>query len=104
MPAQRSWNFQPEHPLAALLLVDRKSTRLNSSHPSISYPVFCLKKKDTLPLPKTAAKHLHSTLAHAPRKTDSAPRHQPTQPVDQHPCHSHRSPLHDAITETQLYL
>src|SRR5438876_6949825 len=26
-------------------LVDRKSTRLNSSHPSISYAVFCLKKK-----------------------------------------------------------
>src|SRR4051794_41352976 len=24
---------------------DRKSTRLNSSHPSISYAVFCLKKK-----------------------------------------------------------
>src|SRR5690348_17598762 len=29
-------------PLANL---DRKSTRLNSSHPSISYAVFCLKKK-----------------------------------------------------------
>src|SRR5438876_5785292 len=29
----------PEPPL------DRKSTRLNSSHPSISYAVFCLKKK-----------------------------------------------------------
>src|SRR5438876_865686 len=29
---------------------DRKSTRLNSSHPSISYAVFCLKKKrDTAP-------------------------------------------------------
>src|SRR5207245_9549533 len=27
------------------LLVDRKSTRLNSSHGSISYAVFCLKKK-----------------------------------------------------------
>src|SRR5437868_10215104 len=27
------------------LLVDRKSTRLNSSHVSISYAVFCLKKK-----------------------------------------------------------
>src|SRR5690348_17466410 len=27
------------------LLGDRKSTRLNSSHPSISYAVFCLKKK-----------------------------------------------------------
>src|SRR5689334_24810393 len=25
---------------------DRKSTRLNSSHSSISYAVFCLKKKD----------------------------------------------------------
>src|SRR5690348_18349668 len=27
-------------------IVDRKSTRLNSSHPSISYAVFCLKKKN----------------------------------------------------------
>src|SRR5690348_17874605 len=26
-------------------VADRKSTRLNSSHPSISYAVFCLKKK-----------------------------------------------------------
>src|SRR5438876_8527898 len=30
------------------LEVDRKSTRLNSSHPSISYAVFCLKKKKRL--------------------------------------------------------
>src|SRR5699024_12642620 len=28
---------------------DRKSTRLNSSHVSISYAVFCLKKKTTRP-------------------------------------------------------
>src|SRR5690606_40599087 len=28
---------------------DRKSTRLNSSHVKISYAVFCLKKKKTLP-------------------------------------------------------
>src|SRR5699024_11529198 len=28
-----------------LILEDRKSTRLNSSHVSISYAVFCLKKK-----------------------------------------------------------
>src|SRR3712207_7079633 len=28
---------------------DRKSTRLNSSHANISYAVFCLKKKYTLP-------------------------------------------------------
>src|SRR5690348_17569195 len=31
----------------AYLQKDRKSTRLNSSHPSISYAVFCLKKKKT---------------------------------------------------------
>src|SRR5689334_24324675 len=30
------------------LRVDRKSTRLNSSHSSISYAVFCLKKKTRL--------------------------------------------------------
>src|SRR3712207_7316389 len=29
-------------------LVDRKSTRLNSSHANISYAVFCLKKKITI--------------------------------------------------------
>src|SRR5207245_6467376 len=29
------------------LRLDRKSTRLNSSHGSISYAVFCLKKKKT---------------------------------------------------------
>src|SRR5690348_17562243 len=29
---------------------DRKSTRLNSSHPSISYAVFCLKKKKKMGL------------------------------------------------------
>src|SRR5699024_11732347 len=28
--------------------IDRKSTRLNSSHVSISYAVFCLKKKNTV--------------------------------------------------------
>src|SRR5438034_7383118 len=29
--------------------IDRKSTRLNSSHTVISYAVFCLKKKKTMP-------------------------------------------------------
>src|SRR5438309_9205142 len=33
----------PERGLGALLHLDRKSTRLNSSHSSISYAVFCLK-------------------------------------------------------------
>src|SRR5699024_11854554 len=35
----------PDAPLAATER-DRKSTRLNSSHVSISYAVFCLKKKN----------------------------------------------------------
>src|SRR3712207_7912389 len=32
-------------PAALALFLDRKSTRLNSSHANISYAVFCLKKK-----------------------------------------------------------
>src|SRR3712207_8451536 len=33
------------HRLSIGTIVDRKSTRLNSSHAHISYAVFCLKKK-----------------------------------------------------------
>src|SRR5699024_9398759 len=36
--------------------IDRKSTRLNSSHVSISYAVFCLKKKKTKQKHKVAKK------------------------------------------------
>src|SRR2546429_7109199 len=35
-----------EPPKSGFSLVDRKSTRLNSSHGYISYAVFCLKKKN----------------------------------------------------------
>src|SRR2546428_8918742 len=41
--------------------LDRKSTRLNSSHDQISYAVFCLKKKK-------------QTLAVAPKGADTAHR------------------------------
>src|SRR5437764_10505789 len=34
-----------------ILLLDRKSTRLNSSHRCISYAVFCLKKKRSKSIP-----------------------------------------------------
>src|SRR5256886_8006133 len=34
--------------LVAALEIDRKSTRLNSSHSQISYAVFCLRKKNLL--------------------------------------------------------
>src|SRR3712207_8719270 len=33
-------------PQIIVLSIDRKSTRLNSSHANISYAVFCLKKKN----------------------------------------------------------
>src|SRR5437588_9351626 len=35
------------HPRCLSTRLDRKSTRLNSSHTVISYAVFCLKKKNT---------------------------------------------------------
>src|SRR5690348_18490743 len=38
--------------------IDRKSTRLNSSHPSISYAVFCLKKKKYERLPQHPCVHI----------------------------------------------
>src|SRR5690606_40167892 len=37
--------FRPRSRLNHTLNLDRKSTRLNSSHVKISYAVFCLKKK-----------------------------------------------------------
>src|SRR2546430_10134179 len=40
--------FVSANPTGPLVIVkDRKSTRLNSSHSQISYAVFCLKKKNT---------------------------------------------------------
>src|SRR3712207_7141271 len=41
---------------------DRKSTRLNSSHANISYAVFCLKKKQSVP-PHRDSDPLHSFAA-----------------------------------------
>src|SRR2546430_13632079 len=42
----RAWHCRPSWPpVTAESRVDRKSTRLNSSHSQISYAVFCLKKK-----------------------------------------------------------
>src|SRR3712207_8685157 len=35
----------PTSPATASRVLDRKSTRLNSSHANISYAVFCLKQK-----------------------------------------------------------
>src|SRR5690606_41333344 len=45
-PQHDSGQCQPAlHPFEQHVQIDRKSTRLNSSHVKISYAVFCLKKK-----------------------------------------------------------
>src|SRR2546421_7647449 len=43
--------------------IDRKSTRLNSSHDQISYAVFCLKKKKLLALSIHANAHLQILIS-----------------------------------------
>src|SRR5256885_12509119 len=50
------------------LHIDRKSTRLNSSHLVISYAVFCLKKKKN-------ASSVYSTAHHTPPFASSPPHH-----------------------------
>src|SRR2546430_14845252 len=53
LDAVRHWHYQPvmrdgqavTQRARVRLRLDRKSTRLNSSHSQISYAVFCLKKK-----------------------------------------------------------
>src|SRR2546426_767132 len=45
--------------------IDRKSTRLNSSHLVISYAVFCLKKKKKRFFSRLVEAHLYSALTHA---------------------------------------
>src|SRR5438128_9827136 len=51
LPRTPPWKLKPDLLIVVTLtlndtrITDRKSTRLNSSHGSISYAVFCLKKK-----------------------------------------------------------
>src|SRR2546430_11963529 len=43
-----------QQPKSVATSVDRKSTRLNSSHSQISYAVFCLKKKNNYNTPSSS--------------------------------------------------
>src|SRR5258708_12432750 len=47
---------------------DRKSTRLNSSHQIISYPVFCFKKKKKKPTDSPTTPHHHSRTPPQPHQ------------------------------------
>src|SRR5215203_4868492 len=63
--------------------IDRKSTRLNSSHANISYAVFCLKKKNkvarfrgdelTILLPRLASSDAAFEIAEDARRSMTAP-------------------------------
>src|SRR5256884_5061502 len=67
---RRSWSLTLKGWLDGLIYalltagtLDRKSTRLNSSHGYISYAVFCLKKKKTNRAHQLAESSLHLRVA-----------------------------------------
>src|ERR1022692_1724837 len=63
------WSYPP--------VIDRKSTRLNSSHLVISYAVFCLKKKNKTDLPPVGphAKDWRHPARRDPGSRDSSAPH-----------------------------
>src|ERR1039458_5342593 len=77
----RSWSGADDrrqhsgcHPNSFDTDLDRKSTRLNSSHLGISYAVFCLKKKNNYPLPACGRPHrCPSTPSGTPRQPAPKP-------------------------------
>src|SRR5207249_5381887 len=76
-----------------LLASDRKSTRLNSSHVSISYAVFCLKKKKNkvnTQLPLSQRLHARNTLPRSYSSGFCLFLHQPLR----YPLSSSRSAAH----------
>src|ERR1022692_3488926 len=64
--------------LVCRFCLDRKSTRLNSSHLVISYAVFCLKKKNTVRL-RPPCRRGHPGPAR-PRETGHQRRRAPSRP------------------------
>src|SRR2546429_5648701 len=73
-----AWHIQGGIPNGEPESLDRKSTRLNSSHGYISYAVFCLKKKHhSSHLALLSTSNAHPRLTNAPRygicKTSTPP-------------------------------
>src|SRR2546430_9867736 len=81
-PLKRTEPSEPDTTVVNAPL-DRKSTRLNSSHSQISYAVFCLKKKPDLlvavylqpPADNEAIPGRHLYSIPAPRHTAESPRY-----------------------------
>src|SRR5258708_21835726 len=82
--------------------LDRKSTRLNSSHQIISYAVFCLKKKTPAPpppplrrlrgAPRPAARAHRSSTPQPPPPAVTPPRRTPPSPAPPAPSHPTPTP------------
>src|SRR3989337_237270 len=65
--------------------LDRKSTRLNSSHDSISYAVFCLKQNKLTSSSPPPQLHRYSPSTHTPRIATSPPPHPHLTLASPHP-------------------
>src|SRR2546427_8197346 len=59
--------FEARRPAKCPTRLDRKSTRLNSSHSQISYAVFCLKKKNSHPHTHTRSSTRATTVMQRPK-------------------------------------
>src|SRR5258708_8526633 len=83
--------------------LDRKSTRLNSSHQIISYAVFCLKKKQSnssddsvrVMTNKACTEPLH--IRDVTPAQDTLSPHSPTEPLSFTPAH-HLPTLHSTVS------
>src|SRR5256885_4479169 len=92
----------PPHSRTKMHDLDRKSTRLNSSHLVISYAVFCLKKKKQIPDCRTSCRHsLFDLRMFDPFSSSS--RHLPSAPLAPHTSVSLALPELDPMSHC-LYL
>src|SRR2546430_9260509 len=91
MKSLAGWLITPKDgPGVRLAALDRKSTRLNSSHSQISYAVFCLKKKkietanDLLSLQPTHTTQLRDPYSERDKRTPT------TSQKPHHKLNAHR--------------
>src|SRR5437879_7927473 len=67
-------SFRDQAADALVTLVDRKSTRLNSSHRCISYAVFCLKNKKITSTHQNSSASRRHKLPHNLQQTRATPQ------------------------------
>src|SRR2546430_3009594 len=87
--------YKPATKKYKVTFLDRKSTRLNSSHSQISYAVFCLKKKN---------RTRRSTPRARRSASRSCPRPAPSRALPAPPCYSSPALPHPCPTKEPLAL